>query len=191
MKHLLLLAILFAFSFSSSAQRVNGSYSASGGLLGAVNYNKLRITGENLNDTEYGYKVGWSLGAWLNLPLGNTFSLEPQVMYSLYVFNANNREALIPSGNLSYISIPLLLKIHPRDDIAFTLGPQFDLLGSVNDAPEGVTKDDFTSMNIALSAGVEFLPHIPVVLFARYIHGLSDLDNRNTSSEDAYLSTGF
>jgi len=112
-------------------------------------------------------------------------------MYSLYVFNANNREALIPSGNLSYISIPLLLKIHPRDDIAFTLGPQFDLLGSVNDAPEGVTKDDFTSMNIALSAGVEFLPHIPVVLFARYIHGLSDLDNRNTSSEDAYLSTGF
>ncbi len=186
MKNIFLLACFFTLTSSVFAQKLSHDrYTISGGLLGAANLSKFRLDGDNAREFEYDNKLGWSVGAWLNLPLGHAFSLEPQVMYSLYEYQSLNGAAdLLPAGNLSYISVPVLLKIHPREDLAITLGPQFDFLGTLNNARDYVRKEDFASTSISISAGIEILPHSMISIFGRYVYGLSDLDNRDIADDD-------
>ncbi|MEO5907364.1 MAG: OmpA family protein [Saprospiraceae bacterium] len=186
MKNIFLLACFFTLTSSMFAQnRAYDRYTLSGGLLGALNLNKFRLTGDNLREFEFKTKLGWSAGAWLSLPLSHALSIEPQVMYSYYEYQSINKTAdLLPYGNLTYISVPILLKIHPRHDLAITLGPQFDFLGKVTDSDDYVLKEHFSSTSISMSAGIEILPHHVISIFGRYIYGLSDLDNRDIPADD-------
>lgn len=191
MKHLYLLALLFALSTSAIAQNMaRDHYSVSGGLLGAINYNKFRIGGDNPADLSFGYKLGVSGGAYINLPLGDFLSLEPQVTYSWFDYE-DVPGSLLPFGRLTFISVPLLLKLHANEDFAITLGPQFDFLGKLQRVPNSTLKEHFESTNIAVSAGVEFFPHEPLVLFGRYIHGITDFDARDVEDNTEYFTSGF
>ena len=177
MKHLILLATFFAFTISVFAQSMaHDHYTLSGGLLGALNYNKLRIKGDNILDTDYKIKLGWSVGAYVNLPLSSAFSVEPQVMYSLYDYESRDGDGLLGDAKISYFSIPIMLKIDLHRYFAITVGPQLDFLGTIHDAPAGVEKDNFESTTFSLNVGIELFPHEPLVIFGRYMHGLSNLD---------------
>ena len=187
MKQLLLLAAFFAFTTSMAAQ----DYRLSGGLLGAVNYDKFRIDGLNPDNVEYEYKAGWSLGAWLNLPLGSAFSVEPQVMYSFYDFQSLTGSDLLTSGGLNLFSVPVLLKIHPHRYWAITVGPQIDFLGSFNNTSVDFDEDDFESTNFSLSLGLELLPHEVVTIFGRYVHGFTDLNASEPSGDTEYYTSNW
>jgi len=155
-------------------------YSVSGGLLGALNFNKFRITGDNPTNVEYDTKTGWSAGGWVNFPIGSSVSIEPQLMYSSYRYftNSTTTPLLLSDGKISYISLPVLLKIHPVKALAITIGPQFDFLSSVDDDDDLAVDDDFNKTSVSLSAGLELFPRARVSVFGRYIHGLSNLDER-------------
>lgn len=192
MKYLFLFASFFALTTSNFAQTMaRNVYTVSGGLLGAINSNSFRIGGDNPDDLSFAYRLGWSAGAWFNLPIGDALSIEPQVMYSLYDFEDNPESTLLPSGKMSYITVPLLLKFHPHNDWAITLGPQFDFLHDLQRVPVDVVKENFASTNVSLSIGLELLPHEPLGLFARYIHGFSSLDNRDPAGDLDYYSSAF
>lgn len=186
MKHLYLItALIIALATSGFAQ---SRYSASGGLLGALNYSSFRTGEDNVDNRNYQYKLGVSGGIWFNLPLSAGLSVEPQLMYSLHDYEDADRTALLPSGRMSYFSIPLLLKFHPNDDWAISLGPQFDFLNKLHRVPSGVTKDDFASTTVSLGVGLELFPHEPLVLFARYVHGFTNLDEREATVDEYYNS---
>lgn len=193
MKNLILLISILTLTTSIFAQKMaKDRYTISGGILGALNDSKFYIGGDNTDDIGYRRDIGWSAGAWLNLPVGSAFSVEPQVMYSLYKYESNSGNALLSSGNLSYVSVPLILKFHFTKGFAFTIGPQVDFLGSLEKTPASVVKDDFTSTSLSAFAGLEFLPHAPVVIFGRYIHGLTDMDNTGNENTDAeYYNSNF
>ena len=183
MKRILLLALLsigIGTAYSQSTPETKTSYTVSGGLVGALNLTDFRVTGSNSNGIDYDSKAGWSFGAWLNFPLGSSFSLEPQVMYSTYNYRTNNTTPglLLYDGDLHYVSIPLLLKFHPGEKFALSVGPQVDLLTGVDDDNNTAVKSDFNKSSWSLSAGVEVFPHGVVTPFARYIHGMSNMDNR-------------
>src|SRR5688572_28293454 len=98
MKRILLLAldgIVMGSAYSQSSVESKTSYSMSGGLLGAVNLNKFKVTGSNSNGLEYETKTGWSLGGYLSFPLGTAVSLEPQVMYSSYRYFTENATPIL------------------------------------------------------------------------------------------------
>ena len=82
----LLLLFLTATIRVFSQQLDHDRYTVSGGLLGAMNFSKFTIGGDNADNINYDFQAGWSAGAWLNLPLGRSVSLEPQVMYSDYQY---------------------------------------------------------------------------------------------------------
>ena len=197
MKQLLLLLSFFILTSSAFAQKMaHDRYTVSGGLVGGINYGKFRIDGDNAGDLEYKNAVGWAAGVYLNLPLGHVVSLEPQVLYSLHGYQALDGPSLITSGNLNYISIPVLFKFHFNKGFALTLGPQVDILGGVDDVPASVTKDDFTSTSFSASGGLEFVPRAPVVIFARYVYGFADMDNRAEADPEinyynSYLQAGL
>jgi len=153
-------------------------YTVSGGLLGAADFSKFHITGTNTNNIKYGFKPGWSAGVWLSFPLGNVVSLEPQGMYSEYHYSPNVNTGAQFQGKIKYFSVPVLLKFHVSPGFAFTLGPQFDFLNDTKDTYNNRHKTDFTSNSISGSAGVEIMPRAPLVIFARYIYGITNMDAR-------------
>ena len=193
MKQLLLLVSLFVFTNSVFGQNLDRDrYTVSGGFLGAINANKLRIGGDNEDGIEFDTKLGWSLGGWINLPLGGGLSLEPQFMYSFYDYESlNDASDLLPSGRISYFTIPVLLKIDLHRLFAITLGPQVEFFHNLHDVREDVVEERFPSTIFGLSAGIEILPHEFITIFGRYVHGFSDIDELDLDLDGEYFNSNI
>jgi outer membrane protein OmpA-like peptidoglycan-associated protein len=177
--HLFLMTIVVtAFGQEMAKDR----YTVSGGLLGAMNYSKFRMDGQNPANISYDAKIGWSAGGWINIPFGNAFSLEPEVMYSSYTYRSEYSSALIQDGTINYISVPVLLKLHLGKALAITAGPQVDIVMDVEDDRSDITKDELASPSLSLNAGIEIFPHGRAVIFGRYMHGVENLDFRESAS---------
>jgi outer membrane protein OmpA-like peptidoglycan-associated protein len=156
----------------------------SGGIVGAANFDQFRITGSNPSNIDYKTMTGWSVGGWVNFPVSTGFSIEPQVMHSSYrYYTSATNDLLINDGKIRYISVPLLLKFHPGDKFAITLGPQFDFTSSVENMNGNSTnEDELKQTSISGSAGLELFPHGRVTLFGRYIHGFTNMNNLSNES---------
>ncbi len=184
MKRITIIACLF-LSLKIFAQDtimnnvVKDHYTVSGGLLGAVNFSSFMLSGNNPGNIKYSYQTGWSGGVWLNFPLGNVVSLEPQAMYSEYNYKSNITNGTQYFGKIDYISVPVLLKLHAGPALAFTLGPQFDFLMQLRDNNSNFQKSNFTSTSTSLSGGIEIIPHARITFFGRYIYGLTNMDATN------------
>lgn len=156
-------------------------YTVSGGLLGAFNYGGLKVTDGRAN-TEFKYKPGWAIGAWLNVPLiGKAVSLEPQVTYNTLNYQSTDLAGnVLPHGQAAYISVPVLVKFHLGSKFALFAGPQFDFLSkfenknSVNYSPETMKKS-----SLAGTAGFEIVPHSRVSFYGRYVYGGANLNKLN------------
>ena len=170
---------------------VKAHYTVSGGLLGAANYTHFRVSNGPEN---YEWKWGWAAGLWLGIPMGNVASLEPQLQYSVWGYEqeAPGTSLLGNDALVHYLSLPVLLKFHLGKGVAILLGPQFDFALSVDEDLEVWEKDDVTSTSIAGTAGLEFAPRGRVSLYARYIHGFTNMDaTDNPSTVSEYFNQGF
>jgi outer membrane protein OmpA-like peptidoglycan-associated protein len=181
MKKIFLMVASCFVLITASAQdvEVNEKYTASGGLLGALNFTKFNT------DVDYDTKTGWSIGGWVSLPVGGMFSLEPQLMYSSYRYFTSSTPVgtsapfLLADGKIRYFSVPLLLKFHAFNKLAITAGPQVDFLSNVADDKTQAVADDFNRTSFSISGGLELFPRGKVSVFGRYIHGLTNLENRS------------
>jgi len=180
MKRIFLVLALMISQFAIGQNIVKEHYTVSGGLLGAINFNKFRVVDNNVID--YVTQTGWGAGGWVNIPLGKRFSFEPQLMYNKYVYKTSSTSSLLANGNIGYISVPLILKWHLGENFAITAGPQIDFTGSVKDNANTIVKEDVAGTSISLNGGVEFFPHARVVPFVRYIYGFTNMDARNTTT---------
>ena len=198
MKRILMLALCGFVCSSLFAQNAEDAghpnYTISGGLLGAANFSKFRIPDDN-NTTalKYDTKAAWAAGVWVNIPITYHFSIEPQLAYSSYAYHTNSPVTqLINEGDVHYISLPVALKFHAGEKLAFLLGPQFDFVTSVDDDRNIAVKEDFNKTSVSLFGGVELFPHGKVSVFGRYVHGLSNMDNRlNHTSTTQYKNQNF
>jgi len=174
----ILLFVLSSFVVMTVYSQNNAKYSVSGGILGAANFSKFKTKNDNPT-IDYGSNVGWSAGGWLNLPLSRSFSIEPQLLYSMYEYETSSTSPVIlRDGKISYISLPILLKVDLGTKFAITAGPQFDFVSSVHDNTNVAQKSDFKSSSFSLFGGIEIFPHDRVSFFGRYIAGLNDMENR-------------
>src|SRR6186997_3671300 len=92
MKRLVLMILCGMVFYNLNAQDADQTrYTVSGGLLGAANFSKFRIPDNDaVSSPEYDSKTGWSAGAWVNIPVSNRFTVEPQLMYSVYKYYTNS-----------------------------------------------------------------------------------------------------
>lgn len=183
----MLFLLLTATAFS---QDLRPHYPISGGVLGAANYTQFRISG--VNTIDYKNDLGYAFGAWLNFPLGRTFSFEPQVQYSLLNYTLAAPASGVLQGSISYISVPVFLKLHTGSKMAILLGPQFDFLNSVKDNNNNFNNSSFKKNSTALTAGLEFFPHSTVQVYGRYIYGLDNMDaSGNPNTVAKFYNDGF
>ena len=185
MKKLTLHLLMMMITVSAFSQKMaHDRYTISGGLLGAVNFSKFVIDGQNPANLSYDTKTGWAAGGWVNFPLGRAFSIEPEVMYSYQAYRVENTNAILQNGNMSFVSIPVLLKLHLGEAFAITAGPQFDLLMNAEeeDQPDDIS-DNFRSTSLGINGGIEIFPHGRAVIFGRYIYGFDNMDDSETASD--------
>jgi outer membrane protein OmpA-like peptidoglycan-associated protein len=166
-------------------------YTVSGGLLGGANFSKFRIPGNHDDAVDYDTKVGWAAGGWVNFPIANWLSIEPQVFYSIMRYRASTGSTsnlLLNTGRIGYVSVPLLVKFHAGDKFAFTAGPQADFVSHVRDNSSMTRKSQLRQPTFGISGGFELFPHGVVTIFGRYVHGLTNLDDRSEAEEAPFMT---
>jgi outer membrane protein OmpA-like peptidoglycan-associated protein/opacity protein-like surface antigen len=156
-------------------------YPVSGGVLGAVNFSEFRKPSSSI---DYDTKAGWAVGAWVNFPVTNGFSIEPQPMYSSYRYSTpSSTSVLLKDGSVRYLSVPIVLKFHAGDHFAIIAGPQVDFTANVTNEDGGTAQEsDFKQTSFSAFGGFEVLPHGRVTIFGRYVYGftnMSDITSEN------------
>jgi outer membrane protein OmpA-like peptidoglycan-associated protein len=181
MKRILLIVLAGCLFTGLRAQNTEEvKYSPSGGLLGAVNFSQFR-TDKNANiNVDYNSKAGATFGGWLNFPFSKGFSLEPELVYNSYHYQTSDTASglLVYNGKAGYLTVPILLKFNLGDHFAITAGPQIDFRLSASDKQSAAQKSDFKGTSFTLNGGLELFPRGKVAIFARYLLGLSNMDDR-------------
>ena len=201
MKKYFLLFVSVALSTLVFAQT-----SPSFGIRGGVSYAGLQgdavSSVQNLVDFSNGAittgsRPGFFGGGYVNIPVGEKFSIEPAVYYAQKgyelkgSFNLKGAEFLSAGAkaqlNTSYIDIPVLAKVNVSGLQIFA-GPQvsfltdaklrmtagalgFNIIDNTVDA-----KDQFNSLDVAVTGGLGYKFSNGVNISAAYDHGLSKVD---------------
>jgi hypothetical protein len=164
MKKIFLL-IVMAGSFAVAKAQI--SYGAKAGL------NVANVGGEDVEGNKA--KAGFYLGGFIGVPVAESFSIQPELVFSLQGVKFDGDSKV----NMSYLNIPILARYTTGSGFFAETGPQLGFLLSAKAKEDGESsnvKDYFkkTDFSWALGVGYQFESNIGVN--ARFNFGLSKLD---------------
>ena len=163
------------------------------GVKGGVNL--ANITGDDVGDLDS--RTSFYLGLFMEIPISERFSFQPEVLYSGQGFTMISRGqdnifdvADNVEYQLNYIQVPLMAKFYLVKGLHIEAGPQFGF--KVNEeidykpASEGgdvvINTEDSQikgfDTNVALGAGYKF--DNGFLVSARYTHGLTNIFKDNS-----------
>lgn len=154
------------------------------GVKGGVNFTTM-TSNDYLYDEKY--KTGLYLGATFEIPLGEKFSIQPEILYSSQGIKGKalvNYPSLLPGTmpvvyaehKLDYIKIPVLAKWYLIKNFSLEIGPSFNFL--VNDE---FTYNSYTQTDLAEKfefggvVGLSYKTKSNVVVNANYLNGFSNV----------------
>jgi len=192
-KIILSLSIIAVATMSANAQikfGLKGGMNASN-IIGDHNLNASETL--NQDNLQYTTKIGYNVGAFVNLPIKGKFSLQPEVMYSLQGANykitsddgSGNISTFTGHLNLSYLQVPILAKFTFGHKFYAQTGPQFGFLMSAKDKFTGGSDDvksSFQSFDFSWGLGIGYTLPMGVGFDLRYNIGITAIDK--TSSSD-------
>lgn len=205
MKKLITLITVVLISLNMSfAQNSSSDSKISFGAKAGVNF--ASVSEDDDLDTKG--KIGFHVGAVVQINISEKFSLQPEVMYSQqgYKFDyeyVDSDFSIVDAtgvGHLDYINIPIMAGYQVIDGLTVQAGPQFGInLTAKETYDEGDDfdfKDETQTLDIALGFGAQY--KLPMGLFfqARFTLGMNkiikdddfDLDIKNRV---AGLSIGY
>ena len=171
MKKLFAMAVLLFSTLGLSAQNF--------GIKGGVGYSTLN--GGKVSGVEVKGRVGFYAGAFMELPLGSSFALQPEVIYSQqgtkWEVTRLGQTASLQLKN-SYINVPVMAKLK-IGNLSLMAGPQ---LGFLVGTPT-------QELSLNKNSGVEFLITKGLFIDLRYTQGLvNTLDKNNSSLKELEIS---
>jgi hypothetical protein len=177
MKKIILVAAIAMFSTVSAQTRF--------GLKAGANVSSL----SNQEDSKA--KFGFYAGAFANIPIAESFSIQPEAIYNGkgVAFDGEGDERL----SLDYISVPVMFQYKATPQFYLEAGPEFSFLVSAkakfdNDSED---VDDFVNsfdFGIGLGAGYNFTPNFGANI--RYVAGVTDVVKDN-EGDDSYTNGVF
>lgn len=172
------------------------------GIKAGMNVSSLS-TEEGLDDQKS--KIGFNAGVFMNAPLAENFSIQPELIYSQYGDKANGTVAgneYSYSRKLDYVTLPVMFQYNATPNFYLEAGPEFGLLVSAKNKIKNETsgqtvsesdnyKDDLNGFNfgLGLGAGYYFTPNVG--LTARYVAGFTDIYKDGQNSGDAVKNNVF
>ncbi len=163
------------------------------GFKGGLNFTTLNLS--DVEDAESDMRLGYHAGLFFNIPVSETISLQPEVLYSTKGTKTTYENDLLNSEgesnlNLNYIEVPLLGVLNIGDVAQVNFGPyiaflstaSYDVegtfLGSEYEETEELDQDYFRSVDYGLAAGLA-LNFNALQVGARYSHGLVNVEDSN------------
>jgi hypothetical protein len=101
------------------------------GLRAGANFSNIIKDGDN--NFSSGIKAGFNAGAFLEIPVVNGFSIQPELQFSQKGYTASGSflgSAYEYKTTTNFIEIPVLARFSPSKDFAIIAGPQFSFLTS-------------------------------------------------------------
>lgn len=174
-KHIFLLSLFSLFTVFAHAQYI--------GVKAGLNLSNLNIDGVDNDHMRFGVHGG----AYLNLPIGEAFAIQPEVLFSTKGSTAKyNIDALDIQGKntfkLNYLDIPIMGVINVGEAAEIQFGPYIGFLmsssasteGTFGDATTDLDKDNFKKLDYGVAGGLvinfDFLQ-----VGARYSYGLQKI----------------
>ncbi|WP_312766360.1 porin family protein [Epilithonimonas sp.] len=155
-------------------------------------------------------KAGFYGGVFMNAPLSEMFSIQPEVLYSQLgskvtqvssgtILGTNYTNRTSASLNLDYITVPVMFQFHATPNFYLEAGPEFGFLvsakakdfasttvsgGETTTTNEsGDIKDNFSGFNMGAGLGLGFNFTENFGINARYVAGFTDI-NKKSNNED-------
>ena len=162
---------------------------------------------KDANLSDQGSKIGFNAGLFVNLPIAESFSVQPELIYTQY---GEKYDYVMPvtderysgSTHLDYVALPVMLQYNVTPSFYLEAGPELGLLVSAKDKAKNETtgetlaesdnyKDSLNGFNVGvgLGAGYFFTPSIGVT--ARYVAGFTDIYKDGQNSGDAVKNNVF
>lgn len=172
------------------------------GIKGGMNVSSLSKDGA-LEDQ--GSKIGFNAGVFAHIPVAESFSIQPEVLYSQY----GDKYDQVVLGNrysrarhLDYIAVPVMFQYNLVPNFYLEAGPEFGFLVSAKNkfknetdnnviTESGNYKDSLNGFNvgIGLGAGYYFTDNIGIT--ARYVAGVTDIAKDRPANSDAIRNNVF
>ncbi len=145
-------------------------------------------------------KIGFNAGVFMNAPLAESFSIQPEVLYSQYGAKAESSNGNIKNEiKLDYITVPVMFQYNATPALYLEAGPEFGFQVSAknkltvngNSETQDIDNDNNNKFNfgVGLGAGYYFTPNIG--LTARYVAGFTDVVKDRPSGSDAVKNNVF
>ena len=153
------------------------------GVKGGVNLAKVR--GSDIGDKNQ--MTSFHLGLFLEIPLIERFSFQPEVLYSGQGYNmvGNNAFTGEVDYKLDYIQVPLMAKIYLIKGLYAEAGPQFGFKvkeeidfkskSDGSDIPINSNDSQIKGFDTSLALGTGYKFDNGLSLSARYTHGLTSI----------------
>jgi len=202
MKKLILGLAVTASSLTFAQQTPSSSSNpVTFGVKGGMNVSSLSKD-EGLDDQKS--KIGFNAGVFANIPVAESFSVQPEVLYSQYGAKADYTllgTKYSSSTKLDYIAVPVMFQYNLIPNLYLEAGPEFGFLVSAknkikneNNGDSSTSdnyKDDLKTFNfgIGIGAGYYFTPNFG--LTARYVAGLTDVAKDRPNGSDAVKNNVF
>lgn len=158
------------------------SYAQQFGAKAGMNISS--ISDEGFDDTKS--KIGYYAGVFINAPLSETISLQPEVLYNN--LGAETKGSVLGNTysskiNLNYITVPVMFQYKATPQFYLEAGPEFGFLVSADSkttwnsssTTAELDKEDFNGFNFGMGLGLGFDITKNVGLNARYVAGFSDI----------------
>ena len=179
------------------------------GIKGGMNVSSLS---EDSELSDQGSKIGFNAGVFMNAPIAENFSIQPELIYNnlgskVYLSEVDVNGTTYRNEyarHLDYITVPVMFQYNATPNFYLEAGPEFGLLVSAKDklksTENGTTQnvstndlntDDFNKFNfgVGLGAGYYFTPNIG--LTARYVAGFTDIAKDRADNSDAVKNNVF
>lgn len=140
----------------------------------------LNISNYTGGDFESNALVGFHLGGILNLGIGRSFSLQPEVLFSTQgakiVTNSQKKDF-----KTTYVAIPVMAKFRSAVGLYFEIGPQVSFRTS-EDIPDQTIDQFSKNLDLAVGVGVGYQAGFGLGLGARYLAGISKVGDFNQTA---------
>lgn len=154
---------------------------------------------------DQGSRIGFNAGVFATIPVAESFSIQPEVLYSQY---GDKYDDVILGTRysyqrkLDYIAVPVMFQYNFVPNFYLEAGPEFGFLVSAKNKLKNETnnntitesdnyKDSLNTFNfgIGIGAGYYFTDNIGIT--ARYVAGVSDLAKDRPDNQDAIRNNVF
>jgi len=146
------------------------------------------------------FAYGYHLGAFAEIKLSKTFSIQPEFYYSAATLNKGNSfDTLYTSIDpkkikFGYLNIPLLINIKLSDKVKLQVGPRYGILSNTNLSIKDNAEKALKSGDFSLVSGFQF-NFSKIRVYARYQIGLTNINEistqENWKSQSIHLGIGL